>query len=217
MPNYLSHDSHAGGSIGLLLGVIFLAFGITLTVVPNSDLKVPFWQKSFGIFITFTGIVSLVLGIVFMCLPAPHYEAKEGSTDVVLLLKNDVVSFANREQEVKRDWEDISLGTEIYLPSSLKVDDQYILHVNQEYKIESCTAIYVHEVVMVICVVVPHSNNSTRFLLRYIITPDQSLLMERFPIDAQPKEIKMFKDTYGNFHMTLDGVPSYCWNKITKK
>lgn len=222
MTGYFSHDCHAGGSIGVLLGIIFLAFGLALSLVSDSKSHVPLWQKSFGIFITATGIISTILGIIFMTFPSPRYDAKKDSEDVDMLLKQDVVSKAINEHKNMQptiDWVDRSLQTEVYLPSTVKIDTKHILHVNNAYKIESCAAMYVHDSVLVICAVTSQTIDETRHLLRYLITPVHSILMEKLPIDTigQAKELKIFKDRTSRIHLKIDNVPSYYWNKITNK
>jgi hypothetical protein len=213
MTNYFSYDNHAGGAIGVILGVLFLTFGITLIKVHDKQSRIPIWQKSFGVFITVSGVISLISGIVFMLFPSPRYEAKKQSEDVVLLLKQDIVSrFIDDDKNISH-WIDMSLSTEIYPPGAVRIDNKHILHVDSEYKINACTAMYIDSIVLVICAVTNKTSEQTS-LLRYVIKQENSILMEKIPIGAI-KTLNLFQDN-SDIHLKIDDVSRYHWKQNYK-
>ena len=63
--SWFNDDSHSGGVVGLLLGLVFLVTGICITCIKENGQPVPSWRKLTGITIILLGLFSLITSTVF--------------------------------------------------------------------------------------------------------------------------------------------------------
>jgi len=73
---YLDDDNHAGGIVGLILGIVYIVIGIILTFSrnPESQSRVPFWRVASGATICLIGIISVVVSIYLCAQPPTTYN-----------------------------------------------------------------------------------------------------------------------------------------------
>jgi hypothetical protein len=63
--DYLRDDNHAGGMVGVLLGVSFIVAGACIMLIRENDQDVPAWRKLMGIVLLLLGILGMVCGAAF--------------------------------------------------------------------------------------------------------------------------------------------------------
>jgi len=64
--SWVSDDEHAGGMVGLMLGVVFLVIGSCILAIREKGFPVPMWRKLTGIIILLLGGLSFIAGCVFV-------------------------------------------------------------------------------------------------------------------------------------------------------
>jgi hypothetical protein len=65
--SFLSDDDHAGGLIGVLLGIVFLTIGLCIAFIRDRPgLPIPTWRRLTGILITALGVFATLTGMVFL-------------------------------------------------------------------------------------------------------------------------------------------------------
>jgi hypothetical protein len=62
---WFTDDEHAGAVAGLILGVLFLIFGLCIMLIRENGQVVPAWRKFTGMIVLILGSIAIVTSIGF--------------------------------------------------------------------------------------------------------------------------------------------------------
>ena len=212
MSSWLSSDAHAGGSVGILIGVVFLTLGSVISFVKNKSGKVASWRRSIGIFILVSGLISLITGLVFVSRPSKKYNSVQ-ITDISKVIESDtlihspvilspieVVDVNTTKFEKKN-----SVETAIHLPSSVKVVNEenleIIVSLPFSYSVTASVGAIIEGVKNIFVAGKTDENetseNEYNFIFRFIQVQDQVdfVLIERFPVEFKIDNLKHLQNS----------------------
>ena len=69
MGAWSNQDEHAGGLVGLVVGICFLLVGAFIAFVRGQGKQVPKWRRTPGLIVIVLGLAALITGVVFMAQP----------------------------------------------------------------------------------------------------------------------------------------------------
>lgn len=96
--HWLASDSHAVGLVCLVLGALFLAIGLILTLVKNKqNAPTPKWRKATGITICSIGSIGIITGIVLSSLPHDNTSSKLLPVLDIDTIMKDMLSFTQTQ------------------------------------------------------------------------------------------------------------------------
>jgi hypothetical protein len=218
---WLTSDAHAGGSVGILIGVLFLSLGLPIALVKNKVTgDVPYWRKSIGIFISLSGAIALIVGLVYVSQKSLTFGKIE-TVDVSKVLDSDTV-YRYPEQNtdisvtVSEDREEDNtetIETSIFLPSSIKVKDEpeNIINLPESYHVVASAGIMIKGVKQIF--VASKSITDSCFIFRFIKSDEHEnfILMERFSVNHDIKKLRISQDTE---RLTLKAdLLNFVWKK----
>ena len=207
MSSWLSSDAHAGGSVGILIGVVFLTLGSVISFVKNKSGKVASWRRSIGIFILVSGLISLITGLVFVSRPSKKYNSVQ-ITDISKVIESDTLihspNILSYIEEIDVNTEN-SVETAIHLPSSVKVVNEenleIILSLPFSYSVTASVGANVEGVKNIFVAGKTDENetseNEYNFIFRFIQVQDQVdfVLIERFPVEFKIDNLKHLQNS----------------------
>ena len=191
---WLSSDDHAGGSVGLLMGTLFLVFGITMVMVNDSRTHtVPAWRRAMGLFITSTGAIAVIVGVVFMALPSDGSDTVPEPVDMVAMGRLDGAREV-ADVDLSRHQPYDTVDAVVFPPHTVAVQGyETMIHVPKEMVVLSAVAVVLQGRCIVFVGVSNHDDDEHR-MLKYVFSGGSVLLTGDYELGARCDDIAVSWD-----------------------
>jgi hypothetical protein len=208
--SWLASDAHAGGSVGILIGSVFLTLGFTITFVKNKAGNIPDWRKSIGIFIVLSGAIALITGLIFVAHPSNKYSSVK-ITDVSKVIESDtlihspmlfsLIEVGDGKTEIEKQ---TNIEITICLPASVKVEYEsdltHIINLPYSYTVTASVGTLIDGVQHIFIAGQTkdndNSNKEYNFIFRFIKVESEEekfVLIERFPVAFEINTLESFQ------------------------